>query len=381
MSRRRIALLVIAVLAAGCGKPTPPGAPSAAARPAAAPAPPPLDVVKTVAPRWVTRPATLETSGKVQFNEETLVRVHAPATGRVLEVFARPGDAVEPGQRLFVLDSPDLGSAKSDYAKAVADADRADAALKLAKDLFGVKAIAEKELRDADSDLRKAVAERERAAARLLTLGLGRDALRDIAARTDTGTTITVRAPRSGIVVERNVSPGQVVSYGASDTPVNLFTIADLSTMWVVADVYEPDIPRVRRGERLVVTLPCCPDERYEGAIGYISDSVDPQTRTVKVRAVVPNRGRALKNEMFVKATLATGTARVLVVPQSAVHRENGQTFVVVAQGPETYERRPVTLGGDVGPDVEVRAGVTPEDHVVSEGSILVKKAARAGGA
>lgn len=333
--------------------------------------------VAVVHPAFHERATTLETSGKAQFNEEALARVHAPVTGRVLEVLARPGEVVEAGHQLVVIDSPDLGAAKSDYAKAVADVDRAEAALRLKRELFEVKAVPEKDVREADNDYRKSVAERERAASRLRTLGIGADQLPAIASRADTGTRIVVGAQRSGVIVERNVTPGQVVSYGQSDTPLNLFLIADVSTMWVVADVYEPDVPRVRRGQRVAVTLPCCPNDRFEGTIDYISDIVDKDTRTVKVRAVVPNRGRALKAEMFVKVAIATGVGRVLTVPLSAVHREAGQTYVLIERGKDDYARRPVQLGAELNGSVEVRDGVTPEDRVVATGSILLKKAAK----
>ncbi|HET7341241.1 MAG TPA: efflux RND transporter periplasmic adaptor subunit [Methylomirabilota bacterium] len=366
---------LVALLAAGCGEsPATPPAASRAATPAASPT---SLAPQVVTPEYQSRAAVVETTGKVQFNEEALVRVHAPVTGRVLEVYARPGDVVEPGARLLTLDSADLGAAKADYAKAVADVERADAALRLARELLEVKAVAQKEIREAENDARKAVAERERAAARLRTLGVPAERLADIAARADATTAITLTAPRSGVVVERNVTPGQVVAYAQSDTPVNLFVIADLSTVWVVADVYEPDVPRLRRGEPMTVTLRCCPGERYEGAVSYISDAVDKDTRTVKVRAVVPNRGRALKAEMFVNVALATGTTRVLTLPQDAVHREGAATFVLIATGPGAAERRPVRLGADLGDRVEVVSGVVPGDRVVGRGSILLKSSAQ----
>jgi membrane fusion protein, heavy metal efflux system len=371
---RSAVLLLLALFSAACGQsPNSPEAASKAPAPTSAPAGGADLTPKTVSPDYRTRVAVVETTGKVQFNEETLVRIHAPLTGRVLEVFARPGDVIESGARLFVLDSADLGSAKSDYARAVADVDRADAALRLARELFEVKAIAEKEVRGAESEARKAAVERERAAARLGTLGVGADRLGPIAARADTSTTMVVTAPRSGVVVERNVTPGQVLAYAQSDTPVNLFLIADLSTMWVVADVYEPDVPRLRRGEPMAVTLRCCPDERYSGTVSYISDAVDRETRTVKVRAVVSNPGRVLKAEMFVNVTLTTGSDRVLTLPQDAVHRDGADTFVLLVTGPESRERRSVKLGADLGDRVQVLGGVGPEDHVVSTGSILLK--------
>jgi cobalt-zinc-cadmium efflux system membrane fusion protein len=348
-----------------------------AAKPEPPPAATPDVAVVVVHPQYQERATSLETSGKAQFNEEALARVHAPMTGRVVEVLARPGEVVEPGHKLMIIDSPDLGTAKSDYAKAIADVERSDAALKLARELLEIKAVPQKDVREADNDYRKAVSERERAAARLRTLGVGADQLPAIASRADNGTSIVVTAPRSGVIVERNVNPGQVVAYGQSDTPVNLFVVADVSTMWVVADVYEPDVPRVHRGQHVVVTLPCCPNDRFAGTIDYISDVVDKDTRTVKVRAVVPNRGRTLKAEMFVKVAIATGVSRVLTLPLNAVHREGGQTYVLLALGKDDYARRPVQLGAEMGGVIEVRDGVTPQDSVVASGSILLKKAAR----
>jgi len=331
-------------------------------------------IVKTVAPDYRMRTAALETSGKIQFNEERLVRVNAPLTGRVLEILARPGDFVEAGHELFVIDSPDLGAAKSDYLKAVSDLQRSEKALKLARDLLEIQGISQKEVREAENDYRKAVAEKERAGSRLVALGIPEAQLNELTNRTDTNTRILVRAPRGGVIVERNVSPGQVVAFGQSDTPTSLFVIADLGTMWVLADVYEPDIPKVRVGQVISVTPPCCPSERVEAKVTYISDSVDPQTRTVKVRAVVPNPRRMLKAEMFVNISMSAGMGNVLVIPQSAVHRENNETYVFVEKAKGSYERRTVKLGADRDSFVQVLGGITPQDRVVSTGSILLKK-------
>ena len=310
-------------------------------------------------------------------DEEQLVRVNAPVTGRVLEVLARPGDVVEPGHRLLVLDSADLGAAKADYAKAVSDVERSTAALALAKELLEAKAIAQKEVREADNDQRKAAAERERAAARLRTLGVPESSLPDVAARADASTRVVIGAPRSGVIVERNVSPGQVVAFGQSDTPVSLFVIADLSTMWVVADVYEPDVGRLALRQPVLVTLACCPGERYEGRVTYIAHAVDKDTRTLKVRVVVPNRGGKLRAEMFVRVAIETGTTRVLALPQSAVHRDGGEPFVLREKDAGQYERRAVKLGQELNGQVEILGGVGPGDRVAADGSILLKKLAK----
>lgn len=345
-----------------------PGGPSTADVPA---------TVSVVNPEYRVRVAALGTTGKIAFNEERLARVTAPVTGRVVEVLARPGESTEVGRPLLVIDSPDLGAAKADYAKAVADAERARRAIELARDLFEAKAIAQKELREAESDYRKAMAERERAAARLGTLGVPEARLRAIAAREDASTLITVRAPRSGTIVERNITPGQVVSYGQSDTPLNLFVIVDLSSMWVLADVYEPDVPKVRLGRPVAVTLPCCPGERYPGTVVNIADAVDRESRTLKVRAVVPNHGRILKAEMFVKVSIDTGSSRVLTLPQAAVQRRDGQAFVFLESGKGPYERRAVQTGAEFDGVVEIVDGVGLMDRVVSRGGILLRQSNR----
>ena len=369
---RILALLLATALAAGCGdaKSSPPG--KSAAPPGAA-----VNPVTIVRPEYRTRTALLETTAKVQFNEEQLVRINAPVTGRVLEVLARPGEVVEPGHPLFVLDSPDLGQAKSDYAKGISDLARSERALNLAKELVEIKAIAAKDIREAENDYNKAMAERDRAAARLRTLGIRADQLKDIADRADASTTVTVRAPRSGVIVERNISPGQVVSYGQSDTPVSLFVIADLSTMWVLADVYEPDVPRVKRGQAVRVTVPCCPKDRYEGTITNIGAAVDKESRTLKVRAVVPNPGGTLKAEMFVRAMIDTGSSQALAVPQSAIQRTDGMTFVLLEKGKGEYERRTVKTGAEFEGMTEILDGLTPEDRVVNTGGVLLKRDAR----
>ena len=377
-SMRAVLLLaLISALVAACGD-------SSAATPAAAKStaetPPPAApqaLVNVVSPEYKTRLTALETTGKIQFNEEQLVRITAPVTGRVVEVLARPGEVAESGRRLLVIDSPDLAAAKSDYAKAVSDAERAQHAIDLARDLFEAKAIAQKEVRAAENDYRKAVAERERAASRLGTLGVAETQLKEIASRADAGTLVVVRAPRSGIIVERNISPGQVVSYGQSDAPLNLFVIADLSSMWVLADVYEPDVPKVHLGQPVSVALPCCPSERYRGKVANIANAVDKDSRTLKIRAVVPNRGRTLKAEMFVKVAIDTSSYRVLTLPQTAVQRREGQTFVLVENAKGGYQRRPIKTRAEFDGFVEVLDGVTPADRVVSTGGILIGRDAQ----
>jgi cobalt-zinc-cadmium efflux system membrane fusion protein len=141
----------------------------------------------------------------------------------------------------------------------------------------------------------------------------------------------------------------------------------------VIADVYEPDVPQLRRGQPMLATLRCCPGQHYDGTVSYISDAVDRETRTVKVRSVVSNRARTLKAEMFVSVREMSCAARKQSLPEEAIHRDGGATYVLLATGPDSQERRPVKLGAELGERVEVVAGVTPRDRVVTRGSIMLK--------
>jgi RND family efflux transporter MFP subunit len=147
--------------------------------------------------------------------------------------------------------------------------------------------------------------------------------------------------------------------------------------MWVLADVYEPDVPRVKRGQAVRVTVPCCPKDRYEGTITNIGAAVDKESRTLKVRAVVPNPGGTLKAEMFVRAMIDTGSSQALAVPQSAIQRTDGMTFVLLEKGKGEYERRTVKTGADFEGMTEILDGLTPEDRVVNTGGVLLKRDAR----
>src|SRR5262249_57008478 len=149
----------------------------------------------------------------------------------------------------------------------------------LARDLYDMKVMAQKDIREAENDYRKTLAERGRAASRLRTFGIADDRLKDIGERGDSETRIDVVTPRGGVIVERNGTAGRGVAYGTSDTPLNLFVIADLSHVSVLADVYEPDVPKIKLGQPATVIPPCCPRERYEPTVPSIIAAVAHHTR------------------------------------------------------------------------------------------------------
>ena len=131
---------------------------------------------------------------------------------------------------------------------------------------------------------------------------------------------------------------------------------------------------RLALRQPVTVSLACCPGERYEGRIAYIAHAIDKDTRTLKVRAVVPNPGGKLRAEMFVRVAIETGSMRILMLPQTAVHRDGSDPFVFLAKSGGQYERRAVKVGQDVNGMVEIVGGVVPEDRVASDGSILLKQ-------
>ncbi len=179
-------------------------------------------------------------------------------------------------------------------------------------------------------------------------------------------------APIDGTVIERNLTLGQMVG---GDTAQRLFVIADLTTLWVTADIYEKDLPLIHPGEEVAVQAGAWPDQQFNGHINYVGDTVDPNSRTVKVRVAVDNHQLLLKPEMFVTATVHTPTsATVLTVPLAAVHGEgSGQSYVFVALEDNRFVRRPVSLGTKVNDRVAITDGLSAQDRVVTSGSILLK--------
>jgi cobalt-zinc-cadmium efflux system membrane fusion protein len=316
--------------------------------------------------------AVVRTSGKGGFNEDHLSYVSSPLVGRVVEVDVRAGAHVEPGQTLAVIDSPDLGAASSEFIKARADLILAERTHKLAQELLAAKAMAAKDSQKAEDEYVKAKADLRRTRERLLSLGMPQDQLDGPLEALHVRSQFNLTAPISGTVVERTLTLGQMVG---GDAPQRLFIIADLNTLWVTVDIYEKDLPLIHPGEEVSVQAAAWPDEQFHGRIDYVGDTVDPNSRTIKVRLTVDNHQLRLKPEMFVTASVhTTGTATVLTVPLAAVHGEGtGQPYVFAGVDGNRFARRPVTLGAKVDDRVAVLTGLSPQDRVVTTGSILLK--------
>jgi membrane fusion protein, heavy metal efflux system len=315
---------------------------------------------------------TLRTSGKATFNQERLSYVSSPLVGRVTEIRARPGQRVEAGQVLAVIDSAELGTASSEFIKARADLVLAQRNRELAQQLWDAKAMAHKDLQKADDELLKAKTDVRRARERLVSLDLPPAELDRPLDALHVQSRFILSAPIAGTVVESTLTLGQMVG---GDPAQRLYVLADLTELWVTADVYEKDLPAIRPGEDVSVQAAAWPQEPFRGHIDYVGDTVDAVSRTVKVRLMVDNRRLLLKPEMFVTATIrADGSSTALTVPPAAVHGEGSeQPYVFTALGDNRFARRSVTLGARTRDRITIAAGLSPHDDVVTEGSILLK--------
>jgi len=312
--------------------------------------------------------------GKIETNPNRVSKVVLPVAGRVTAVLVKTGDAVTKDQPLLTIQSPDADAAMSAYLSAKATETQSEVALTKAqadldrvKDLFDHDAVAKKDVQAAESALAQAEASLEQARAareqtrrRLTVLGLS---------TTGFDQQVVVRAPLSGKVLELSVVPGEF----RNDTTAPLMTIADLSTVWVTSQVPESYIRFVQVGERVEISLVAYPGERFEGRVSRVSDTVDPQTRTVKVQAELDNRNGRLRPEMFGSIHHIEGTARTPVVPVGAVIHNGEQATLFVETAPGRFESRKVTLGPPAGDVVRVVAGVSPGDSVVVDGAMLLQ--------
>jgi len=312
--------------------------------------------------------------GKIETNPNRVSKVVLPVTGRVTAVLVKTGDAVTKDQPLLTIQSPDADAAMSAYLSAKATETQSEVALDKAKadrdrakDLFEHDAVAKKEVQAAESALAQAEAALEQARAareqsrrRLTVLGLS---------ATNFEQQVVVRAPLSGKVLELSVVPGEF----RNDTTAPLMTIADLSTVWVTSQVPESYIRFVQVGERVEIVLVAYPGEVFEGRVARVADTVDPQTRTVKVQAELDNPKGRLRPEMFGSIHHIEGTARTPVVPAGAVIHTGDQATLFVETAPGRFESRKVTLGPPAGDVVRIVAGVSPGDSVVVDGAMLLQ--------
>jgi cobalt-zinc-cadmium efflux system membrane fusion protein len=313
--------------------------------------------------------ATIQTTGTVAFDGDQSTQVLAPISGPATRILVEPGAEVQRGQPLAYVSSPDFASAVAGFRKAVAAARNAKRIAELDEQLFKNDAIPRRELEQAQTDALAAEADVEAAAQQLRALGVDPEAA---TAASGAGQPVqgVIRAPISGTVVERLITPGQLLQAGS--TPC--FTIADLSKVWVMASVFPGDLSRVAVGDAVEITGAGAPTA-FPGRIDYVAALVDPNTKATSVRIVAPNPARALKRDMYVNVAIRSHRREQgLLIPVGAVLRdEDNQPFVFVELGNGRYERRTVGLGSRVGNQYPVTSGLAPGDRIVSEGGLFLQ--------
>jgi membrane fusion protein, heavy metal efflux system len=379
-----VIVIVGTLIAAGCG----PGEETGAAASPPIPSSPAASSLVVVAPESpqskqirvgvveVDAVATdaLVAPGRIMANPNRIARVLLPAPGRILDVKVGLGSTVEQGQPVVTLESPDADAAIAGYRQAEAAERQATAALTKAqtdldraRDLYGMKAIAEKDVLSAQNDLAQAKgaaevahATAEQAGRKLDLLGLK---------PTDFGQRVLVRAPVNGKVLDVNVAPGEY----RTDTSAALMTVADLTTVWVASEIPESSVRLIHVGDPVAISLLAYPGELFHGRVARIADALDPQTRTLKVYVELANPKGRFRPEMFGTVRHSGPPKHMPVVPPGAIVQEYGRDTVFLERAPGQYERRQVTAGPSESDRVPVLSGLQPGDRVVVDGAVLLK--------
>jgi cobalt-zinc-cadmium efflux system membrane fusion protein len=322
--------------------------------------------ITTAPARNTELPDYLDIVARIQADPTRVVRVYAPVSGRLLSVAVRPAEYVQQGQVLATLASADLAQAWAAYRQAQADAQVKQRALERSRVLYENHVVALRDLEQAQADAQSAAAALASARVRVELLGADPDSAAD---------QVSIRAPHAGVVIDVSAAPGEFAKSLDNSTP--LCTIADLSGVWAVGDVYEKDVASIHVGAPAVVTAAAYPGETRTGRITALGGALDTTTRTLKVRVELANPGLRLKPDMFATIRAVRTVRTAVVVPQAAVLREGSSAFVYVQKAPGHFVRRAVALGRDTDHhQLEVLSGLTPGDTVVVEGAELLRAAA-----
>jgi cobalt-zinc-cadmium efflux system membrane fusion protein len=314
---------------------------------------------------------TVDTTGVVDFDHNQSTAVLAPFSGPVVKLLVTLGQQVSKDQALATVASPDFAAAAGAYRKAVAAAQAADRLAATDQDLFSNHALSQRENDQAQSDAAGADSDREAALQALVALNVDQKTIDD----TRDGKAVSdpmgvIRSPIEGIVVEKLVTPGQLLSAG--DT--QCFTVADLSRVWVMAQIFDADLDSVRVGDSAEVESGSG-TKTLAGKVDNVSAEVDPTTQSVLARVVVENPGDFLKKQMYVGVRIRSGEAHnALLVPVTAVLRDDENLpFVYVVASDGSYARRPVDLGYRDGDRMVISSGINVGDKVVIDGGIFLR--------
>jgi cobalt-zinc-cadmium efflux system membrane fusion protein len=322
------------------------------------------DRVKVGTPEKRHVSGTLHVAGRVEADETRLARVSVPVTGRIVELNAVEGQHVHKGQVLAVIYGSELSTAQSAFLKAHSQRQVNERAVSRAKQLLDAGVIGSAELQRREAELYQAMADLAASREQLGVLGMDSDAINKLESSRTVNSMTRVVASIDGIVLERKATIGQLVQ--AVET---MFTIADLSNVWLVADVPEVSAGVLAVGKTVEAEIPALPGEKVTGTLSFVSAIVNPETRTVRTRMNLPNPQRRYKPAMLTTMTLVDGAEQRLVVPAGAVVRESNGDNVFVQTAKDTFVLRRITLADDAGEWRVVTDGLTAGDKIVTEGA------------
>jgi cobalt-zinc-cadmium efflux system membrane fusion protein len=324
----------------------------------------------TVEPAQERRTVAVGLSGRLAWDDDVTVRVFSPVAGRVASVEVELNTPVKKGDVLTSLNSPDYGQAQSDKQKAASDLALADRSLARLRDLYAHGAAAKKDVESAEADYAKAKAEFDRAGAQILALSYG---------HIDNATGMyDLCSPLDGIVVEKNISPGQQIRSDQmlANAPqfVNpLFTITDPTRLWLFLDATETDVAMLTSNQEVTIHARAFPDKVFHGHVEVIGEGLDSATRAVKVRCVADNSEKLLRAEMYVYADVSASTVAAVDVSTKAVFLKDNKRYVFVETAPGRFQRRAVKLGTETNGRSVVVNGLAVGEHVVTEGCLLLE--------
>jgi cobalt-zinc-cadmium efflux system membrane fusion protein len=315
-----------------------------------------------------------EFPGTVTPNQHALAEVTTLVRGRVVDVYADLGQQVKTGDLLALLYSGELGMAQSAYLKADAKLYVAERSFERAKMLLAEKVIGLAEAQRRKGDMLSIQAEKREARDRLELYGMSDEQIRKLDQDHTIRSYVPIMAPFDGRVIVRNLTKGEVV-----ETTEKLFVVADLSVVWVLANIPEKDIPFIKQdaaaeGQIVEVLVNAYPDEVFRGKITYVGDVLDIATRTMNLRLELPNDHKKLKPEMFATIRVySESEPNVLMVPERAVQRDRDRRFVFVQREPNTFETRDVRLGQSNGQYVKILDGLVEGESIVTNGAFILK--------
>jgi cobalt-zinc-cadmium efflux system membrane fusion protein len=312
--------------------------------------------------------------GSIDFNEEMSVQVFTPYQGRIIDLYAKVGEEVAKGTTLFTIESPDLIQAESTLIAAAGVLDLTTRTLNRLKMLFETRAIAQKDLEQATSDQQTAEGALKAARDAVRIFGKSDTEIDRIIADRRVDGTLIVNSPISGLITARNAAPGLLVQPGNPPAP---YSVADTSTMWMLANVAESDSPSFHRGQEVKVSVMAYPGRVFEGRISTIGATVDPNTHRVLLRSEIKDPNFELRPGMFANFVIRTGDpVSALAVPFDGVVREGDGTMTVwVATDTHHFTKRTVKIGMQRDGYDQIVEGLVPGEMIVTEGALFVSNA------